>query len=575
MGGNWVFVDYRVEDRAVLLAGLGADCEWRLVGPDEDGLRQIRVALGGQRDVASIRIVAHGWPGTILLGAAEIDGDTLARRNGELAEIGQALAAGGDLQIYGCAVGDGEAGRAFVDALAEGLGVPVAASSTPVGHADLGGDWRLDVGELRTKPLAVPQWRGVLGLTVAGIPLRNTPERTTWEYRNENAFAVIRTDGSVVTWGYPATGGNSSGVADQLDGTIDVVQIFHGGSAFAALRADGSVVTWGDTFAGGNSSSVAGKLDGTIDVTRIASNFHAFAALRADGSVVTWGHSAHGGDPANGGAQPVPPSDLDGTIPVTQLASTVSSFVVLRADGSVVTWGEGALGFNFGGNSSAVADQIDGTIPVTQVFGNDFAFAALRVDGSVITWGGEVYGASDTSRLAPHELDGTIPVVHVFASQSAFAALRADGSVVSWGTYPDSDTGAVTDQLDGTVAVTSVSSTAAAFAALRADGSVVTWGYASYGRNYGQDSSAVADEIDGTIPVTHVFANAYAFAALRAGGSVVTWGLVGIRRRQQRGRGPARRDDPRHEDLLNSGSVCRAACRWIAGDLGRFQGRRR
>jgi hypothetical protein len=279
MGTNWVFVDYRVEDRAVLLAGLGADCEWRLVGPDEGGLRQIRAALDGQRDVDSIRIIAHGRPGAILLGSTEIDGDTLARRDGELAQIGQVLAAGGDLQLYACEVGDGEAGRAFVDVLAEGLGVPVAASSTSVGHADLGGDWRLDVGETRTKPLAVPQWRGVLGLTVAGIPLRNTPERTTWEYRNENAFAVIRTDGSVVTWGYPATGGNSSGVADQLDGTIDVVQIFHGGSAFAALRADGSVVTWGDTFAGGNSSSVAGKLDGTIDVTRIASNFHAFCGV--------------------------------------------------------------------------------------------------------------------------------------------------------------------------------------------------------------------------------------------------------------------------------------------------------
>ena len=141
----------------------------RLVGPDEDGLRQIRAALDGQRDVASIRIVAHGRPGAILLGSAEIDDDTLARRDGELARIDQALAAGGDLQLYACAVGDGEVGRAFVDALAEALGVPVAASSTPVGHADLGGDWRLDVGKLRTKPLDVPEWRGVLATIIIPI----------------------------------------------------------------------------------------------------------------------------------------------------------------------------------------------------------------------------------------------------------------------------------------------------------------------------------------------------------------------------------------------------------------------
>jgi hypothetical protein len=34
-------------------------------------------------------------------------------------------------------------------------------------------------------------------------------------------------------------------VAAALDGTIDVTQVFSTDRAFAALRADGSVVTWG------------------------------------------------------------------------------------------------------------------------------------------------------------------------------------------------------------------------------------------------------------------------------------------------------------------------------------------
>ncbi|MEF8707522.1 MAG: hypothetical protein V5B38_00985 [Candidatus Accumulibacter propinquus] len=41
--------------------------------------------------------------------------------------------------------------------------------------------------------------------------------------------------------------------------------------AFAALRADGSVVTWGHSTYGGNSSAVAAALDGTIDVTQVFS----------------------------------------------------------------------------------------------------------------------------------------------------------------------------------------------------------------------------------------------------------------------------------------------------------------
>jgi hypothetical protein len=89
----------------VLLAGLGADCEWRLVGPDEGGLRRFAQPSTGSATVDSIRIIAHGRPGAILLGSTEIDGDTLARRDGELAQIGQVLAAGGDLQLYACEVG--------------------------------------------------------------------------------------------------------------------------------------------------------------------------------------------------------------------------------------------------------------------------------------------------------------------------------------------------------------------------------------------------------------------------------------------------------------------------------------
>jgi len=56
--------------------------------------------------------------------------------------------------------------------------------------------------------------------------------------------------------------------------------------AFAALRHDGSVVTWGDPSCGGDSSAVQAKLKG---VTQIHSTHTAFAAIVLDGSVVAWG----------------------------------------------------------------------------------------------------------------------------------------------------------------------------------------------------------------------------------------------------------------------------------------------
>jgi uncharacterized repeat protein (TIGR02059 family) len=173
---------------------------------------------------------------------------------------------------------------------------------------------------------------------------------------NNGAFAVLRADGSVITWGYSLNGGDSSAVATALNGTIDVVQIFSNGLAFAALRADGSVVTWGDSTYGGNSSAVATALNGTIDVVQIFSNTSAFAALRADGSVVTWGDSTRGGDSS------AVATAINGTNDVVQISSNTSAFAALRADGSVITWGNSGAG----GDSNALAAGLSSNVVLQQ-----------------------------------------------------------------------------------------------------------------------------------------------------------------------------------------------------------------
>jgi hypothetical protein len=295
MSKTFVFVDERVEDRRTLLAGLPPGSRWVIVDDREHGLRQVSAALDGERDVTSIRLIAHGRPGAMQLGRDEVTQATLPAFGGEAAAIGRALATDGDVQIYGCEVGRGGVGRDFVAALAAASGAPVAASSTPVGHADRGGGWRLDVGERCTPALAAPNWRGLLGLTVSRQPLA-FPGHGAGEWRNLGAFAAIRADGSVVTWGDPAYGGDNSAVAAQLDGTIGVTQLFSTRSAFVALRADGSLVTWAIRRRRRQQSAVAAELDGTIDVLQVFSTVNAFAALRADGSLVTWGSASYGGD---------------------------------------------------------------------------------------------------------------------------------------------------------------------------------------------------------------------------------------------------------------------------------------
>ena len=65
-----------------------------------------------------------------------------------------------------------------------------------------------------------------------------------------------------------------------------VTEIVSTRGAFAALKDDGSVYTWGNSNEGGNSSSVREFL--SSEVIKIVSNSESFAAIKRDGSVYTW-----------------------------------------------------------------------------------------------------------------------------------------------------------------------------------------------------------------------------------------------------------------------------------------------
>ena len=366
--------------------------------------------------------------------------------------------------------------------------------------ADANGDWTFSVQE--SNVLADGSYAITATSTTYDPPsLQRTPiapaspGRTHQEYGHDSAFAALKDDGSVITWGDSRYGGDSSGVADQLGS--GVVQIFSTVRAFAALKDDGTVVTWGDSGLGGDSSGVADQLGS--GVVQIFSTSHAFAALKEDGSVVTWGSSERGGD--SSGVTDQLSSGVD------TIFSAASVFAALKEDGSVVTWGNPLTG----GDSSGVADQLSSGVDT--IFSANSAFAALKDDGSVVTWGYSDRGAN-SSGVADRLTSG---VVKIIDSWMAFAALKDDGSVVTWGKSDQGgDSSGVADQLGS--GVVQIFSTSRSFAALKDDGSVVTWGDS----RYGGDSSGVADQLGSD--VVQIFSTSHAFAALKGDGSVVTWG---------------------------------------------------
>jgi|688.fasta_scaffold01612_12 alpha-tubulin suppressor-like RCC1 family protein/pimeloyl-ACP methyl ester carboxylesterase len=330
----------------------------------------------------------------------------------------------------------------------------------------------------------------------ASTPFRSVlPGRTCGEFQSLGAFAALKSDGSVVTWGSSLFGGDSSGVASQLRSGVE--QIFSNCYAFAALKSDGSVVTWGYSLYGGDSSAVSSQL--SSNVKQVYSNEFAFAALKSDGSVVSWGDAQAGGD-----SSAVASQLRSG---VRQIFSTDSAFAALKSDGSVVTWGEPF----HGGDSSAVSSLLSSG--VVQIFPTSAAFAVLKSDGSVVSWGAAALGG-DSGAVASQLSSG---VMQIFSTLGAFAALKSDGSVVTWvDHWFGGDSSAVASQLRS--GVMQVFSNEVAFAALKSDGSVVTWGRP----RYGGDSSAVVSQLYSG--VKQIFSTEYAFAALKNDGSVVSWG---------------------------------------------------
>ncbi|AEB56763.1 Ig-like domain-containing protein [Ectopseudomonas mendocina] len=140
-----VFVDGQVQDYQQLLAGIKPGTEVVVLDPKGDGLKQISDYLSGRSGIDAIHIVSHGLPGQVTLGSLALDKAGLDARAADLAQIEQSLDVDGDILFYGCDVGSGAAGQAFVDQIAQLTGADVAASNDPTGSVSQGGDWTLEV----------------------------------------------------------------------------------------------------------------------------------------------------------------------------------------------------------------------------------------------------------------------------------------------------------------------------------------------------------------------------------------------------------------------------------------------
>ncbi|MBP7645224.1 MAG: DUF4347 domain-containing protein [Comamonas sp.] len=158
-----VLVDTSVADYKTLEAGVRDGVGIIEFDGSADGLAQIAAWAATQSNYDAIHILSHGSEGILHLGTTRLDSTSLnsAEIQAELAQLGRALSADGDLLLYGCNVGDN---GALLAGLAQATGADVAASTDLTGAARLGGDWTLEaqVGTIDSRELALAQYDGVL-----------------------------------------------------------------------------------------------------------------------------------------------------------------------------------------------------------------------------------------------------------------------------------------------------------------------------------------------------------------------------------------------------------------------------
>ena len=121
-----IVVDSRVAQRIDVESLLAASAKVVVLDQKSDGLAQIAAALDGEQNLSAIHIFSHGSRDGIILGQGLVDQNELQRQSAVLAGIGSALAADGDILLYGCDVAaammEPPGGRAMVEeSIAEAL----------------------------------------------------------------------------------------------------------------------------------------------------------------------------------------------------------------------------------------------------------------------------------------------------------------------------------------------------------------------------------------------------------------------------------------------------------------------
>ena len=240
--GELFFIDAAVADPRAFWLAAPAGATVVGIPADVDPWPFMAAEAARFHHLGAIHLISHGQPGTLVLNGRPYTAADLAARAPLLRQLGHALSKNGDILLYGCDTGAGDAGRLLVTRLADFTGADVAASANPTG-ARSGADWHLEItrGSIETPAAAPAEYAHTLHtasvatlaeLTAAintakadGVADTITLTANLTFASTADALTITVTDGqtlSIVGGGFTLSGGNLARVLDITAGSVAI-----------------------------------------------------------------------------------------------------------------------------------------------------------------------------------------------------------------------------------------------------------------------------------------------------------------------------------------------------------------
>jgi len=217
------------------------------------------------------------------------------------------------------------------------------------------------------------------------------------------ACLAMRSDNTIVAWGNPAKGGNSSVPSDE-----SIIEAECGFNICHAVKSNGDAYIWGEGTVIGISPTLA-------DVRTISCNPNICAAIRVtDNTMLAWGTVT------DAYAQAVAKVNVD------SVSCGQNACVARYINGKAAAWGDPLLGGNIMYQSDYTAQKFPANTTV-EVSCGDNTCAALLTDGTAVVWGqlkASTYGVT----LGP-----TPAVTKILCGATDCTVIYADKTAKQWG----------------------------------------------------------------------------------------------------------------------------------------------